>query len=43
MSYIFTHYWLELIQGLGYTLSSSIIALIASMIIGTMFACAWRL
>ncbi|ALO03406.1 amino acid ABC transporter permease [Lactiplantibacillus paraplantarum] len=38
MSYIFTHYWLELIQGLGYTLSSSIIALIASMIIGTMFA-----
>jgi len=38
MLYILTHYWSELIQGLGYTLLSSIIALIFSTIIGTMFA-----
>lgn len=38
MGYILTHYWSELIQGLGYTLLSSVIALIFSTIIGTMFA-----
>ena len=38
MGYILTHYWSELIQGLGYTLLSSVIALVFSTIIGTMFA-----
>jgi putative glutamine transport system permease protein len=38
MEYILTHYWSELIQGLGYTLLSSVIALVFSTIIGTMFA-----
>ena len=38
MAYIVTHYWAELVQGLGYTLLSSVIALIFSTIIGTMFA-----
>lgn len=38
MGYMLTHYWSELIQGLGYTLLSSVIALVFSTIIGTMFA-----